>query len=194
MDLIAAVAYGLVVLSAVALAGVAIIGKKLAAKNTVKRDPISTLGLLVQMIAYAIVYIFPRPYFSPFAPMSKLSEAIVTGMAILLAYGSLWFCYAAARALGKQWALVARVIEGHELIVRGPYAIVRNPIYLAMLGTLIAAGLTATTWPVLVVALAVFLIGTWIRISTEEKILRNAFGAEFEEYAQRVPAFLPGIL
>jgi protein-S-isoprenylcysteine O-methyltransferase Ste14 len=193
-DLVAALAYGLVLLSVWALGGVAIAGKKIAAKTTVKRDPKSTLGLLVQMAAYLLVYILPRPYFSPFVPMSKSAEAIVAGVAILLAFWSLWFCYAAARALGKQWALMARVIEGHELIVRGPYAVVRNPIYLAMLGTLIAAGLTATTWPVLFVALAIFLIGTWIRISTEEKILRSAFGAQFEEYARHVPAFLPGIL
>ena len=193
-DLFAAIAYGFVLLSVVALCGVAAAGKKTAAKTTVKRDPKSTIGLLVQMAAYLLVYTLPRPYFSPIVPMPKSAEAIVAGLAILLAFCSLWFCYAAARALGKQWALMARVIEGHELIVRGPYAVVRNPIYLAMLGTLIAAAITATTWPVLVIALVIFLIGTWIRISIEEKILRSAFGSRFEDYARRVPAFLPGIL
>jgi len=32
-----------------------------------------------------------------------------------------------------------------------------------------------------------------IRVRSEEKLLRAAFGAEFEEYASRVPAVLPGV-
>jgi protein-S-isoprenylcysteine O-methyltransferase Ste14 len=32
-----------------------------------------------------------------------------------------------------------------------------------------------------------------IRVRTEEKLLRAAFGEEFEEYAKRVPAVVPGI-
>jgi len=33
--------------------------------------------------------------------------------------------------------------------------------------------------------------GTWIRIRTEERLLRSAFPAEYEEYARRVPALVP---
>jgi protein-S-isoprenylcysteine O-methyltransferase Ste14 len=32
-----------------------------------------------------------------------------------------------------------------------------------------------------------------IRVRREEKLLREAFGEEFEEYARRVSAVLPGI-
>jgi protein-S-isoprenylcysteine O-methyltransferase Ste14 len=41
-------------------------------------------------------------------------------------------------ALGKQWSIAARVVEGHELITDGPYRIVRHPIYAGMLGLLVA--------------------------------------------------------
>jgi protein-S-isoprenylcysteine O-methyltransferase Ste14 len=34
--------------------------------------------------------------------------------------------------LGRQWSLEARVLEGHRLIVEGPYRYVRHPIYAAM--------------------------------------------------------------
>jgi len=86
---------------------------------------------------------------------------------------------------------VARTIEGHELITQGPYRLVRNPIYLAMFGMMAAFGLSLTIWPGLLAAIAIFLIGTMIRIRSEEKLLRATFGAQFEEYARRVPAFLP---
>jgi protein-S-isoprenylcysteine O-methyltransferase Ste14 len=35
------------------------------------------------------------------------------------------------------------------------------------------------------------LVGTQIRINAEEKILREEFGAEYDAYAQRVPALIP---
>ena len=112
---------------------------------------------------------------------------------IAIAAVSEWFCLDAARQLGKQWALVARVVEGHELIQQGPYGVVRNPIYLAMFGNLLAAGLALSRWEALVAAIAVFAIGTAIRIRSEEKLLRESFGAKFGDYARRVSAFFPRI-
>jgi protein-S-isoprenylcysteine O-methyltransferase Ste14 len=38
-----------------------------------------------------------------------------------------------------------------------------------------------------------FIAGTYIRIRSEERLLREAFGSEFEEYARTVPALVPGI-
>ena len=48
-------------------------------------------------------------------------------------------------------------------------------------------------WIALLIALPIFALGMVIRIRTEEKLLRAQFGQEFEEYAKRVPAVLPGI-
>ena len=98
---------------------------------------------------------------------------------------------AAIRTLGKQWTYRARVLEGHVLITQGVYSRVRNPIYLGTLGMLISTGLAIARWPVLIGSAIVFLIGTEIRIRAEEKLLREAFGEKFEEYALRVPALVP---
>jgi protein-S-isoprenylcysteine O-methyltransferase Ste14 len=86
------------------------------------------------------------------------------------------------------------VIEGHELITAGPYAIVRNPIYLSMLGMFLASALAVSRWQALLGGLIVFLAGTAIRIRTEEKLLRETFAARFDDYARRVPALLPRLL
>jgi protein-S-isoprenylcysteine O-methyltransferase Ste14 len=168
-----------------------IVGKRGAAKGDARRDPISTLGFLLQLAAYAMCFAFYRPYFSPMAPMSVSTEEIVAALAIALTIFSTWFCGAAAHALGRHWALMARVIEGHELVSQGPYAVVRNPIYLAMLGMLIAIGLCISGWQALVGAVIVFAVGTAIRIRAEENLLHATFGAKFEDYARRVPAFVP---
>ena len=48
-------------------------------------------------------------------------------------------------------------------------------------------------WMALLAAVAIFLVGTLIRIRREEKLLREAFGPEFDDYSRRVPAIVPGL-
>jgi protein-S-isoprenylcysteine O-methyltransferase Ste14 len=85
------------------------------------------------------------------------------------------------------------VLEGHKLVTEGPYGIVRNPIYAGMFGMLIATGLATSQFAYLVVATAVYRLGTTIRIRSEEKLLREAFGEQFREYERLVPALLPRV-
>ena len=99
----------------------------------------------------------------------------------------------AARRLGKQWALAARVVEGHNLIQDGPYRFVRNPIYTGMFGMLLATGLVMGQWLLLPLGIVLFIVGTIVRVRTEERLLREAFGEEFEAYKRKVPALIPGI-
>jgi protein-S-isoprenylcysteine O-methyltransferase Ste14 len=42
-------------------------------------------------------------------------------------------------------------------------------------------------------AVPVFVLGLVIRVRSEERLLRAAFGEEFEDYARRVPAVIPGV-
>jgi len=48
-------------------------------------------------------------------------------------------------------------------------------------------------WPALVISIGVFFIGTIIRMRIEEGLLREMFGIEFDDYARRVSAIVPGI-
>ncbi|HTX14376.1 MAG TPA: isoprenylcysteine carboxylmethyltransferase family protein [Candidatus Baltobacteraceae bacterium] len=190
-DLPAEIAFLAVLAGWLGFAVILALGKRGAAPGAAKRDWKSGVGFLLQALAYAICFVFARTYFSAIRPMPHLAEQILAGVTIAIVAASVWFCYAAAKALGKQWALVARVIEGHELIFTGPYAIVRNPIYLAMLGMYVASALAAARWPAALGGLLVFLAGTAIRIRAEENLLRANFGTSFDDYARRVPAFLP---
>ena len=170
-----------------------VLGKRGAAKGAARRDAKSSIGFALQCAAYALCLIFYRPYFSPLIAAPPWADAMLAAISVVLTVASVWFCFAAARALGRQWALMARVIEGHELIRQGPYAVVRNPIYLAMLGMLLATGLAVSRWPVILAAVAVFAAGTAIRIRAEETLLRAAFGATFDDYARSTPAFFPAL-
>ncbi len=77
------------------------------------------------------------------------------------------------------------------MVVRGPYRVVRHPIYsgglMAVLGTAIVSGhLRAFLGFTLVV------VGISIKILREERALRHHFGGAYEEYARRVPGLVPG--
>ena len=160
-----------------------------------KRDPSSLFGLALQALAYLLVWLFPlnRGHFFSQSSALPIPEWLLAPLTILLAVSSVWLVNSAARRLGKQWALTARVVEGHNLIQDGPYGFVRNPIYTGMLGILVATGMASRQWIPLVATIIVFLIGTFIRVRSEEKILREAFGADFETYERKVPALIPGL-
>ncbi len=79
-------------------------------------------------------------------------------------------------------------------MTEGPYNIVRNPIYTGMFGMLLATGLAVSHWVGLVIALVVFAIGTFIRVRSEERLLREMFGHEFDAYAHEVPAVIPFLI
>lgn len=160
-----------------------------------KRDWTSLSGLLLQAAGYVCVWSFPlrQKHFSPVASGSPVAEWGLAALTVAIAVASVWLVNTAARRLGKQWALAARLVEGHMLIQDGPYRFVRNPIYTGMFGMLVATGLAVTQWIPLLVAIVLFIPGTYIRIRSEERLLRQAFGAEFEAYARRVPALIPGI-
>ena len=158
-----------------------------------KRDPAAMKGILLQTAAYAIVWFVGRRWNAPIVPMSMPVQIAVCVFTVLIGVASVLFVYRAVRGLGKQWAYAARVVEGHQLIAQGPYGVVRHPIYSGMFGLLIAIGLAHSRWWAFLLGIIVFVIGTVIRIRSEEKLLRETFGSEYDSYATRVKALIPGI-
>jgi protein-S-isoprenylcysteine O-methyltransferase Ste14 len=167
--------------------------KKPAATPDSKRDRSSIPGVLLQALSYAIIWTVRRPLASPFVSFSKTLALVLGIVAIVSAILSVFIVMAAVKTLGKEWSITARVVTDHKLATKGPYRFVRHPIYTGMLGMLIATGIAVSYWPALLVALVVFFLGTAIRIRSEERLLREAFGLEFETYARTVPAIVPGL-
>ena len=165
--------------------------KKPPAAPESKRERTAILGIVLQGASYGIVWSVHRPFLSPIVALSKPLEIALAVFTMLVAVGSVWFVSAAIRTLGAQWSLGARLIQGHKLITAGPYRLVRNPIYTGMFGMLLVTGLAVSHWVGLLIAIVVYAAGTLVRVRSEEKLLRGAFGAEFDSYARRVPAVLP---
>ena len=156
-----------------------------------KRERVSSVGIVLQMLAFALVWMIQRPLPAAGARLDAL-EIARDLLAPLLAFASIAIGLSAVRTLGKEWSYEARVIESHRLVTAGPYRWVRHPIYTAMFGKLLASNFAFGAPEGLLIAGALFVAGTLIRIRAEEKLMREAFGAAYEEYARRVPAFVPG--
>jgi len=156
-----------------------------------KRDSEFVLGIVMQMIGYTLIWSVRRPLYSPILRLGWPFDIAMAAAAFAILAGSIWMAMTAVGALGKQWSYAARLVEGHDLITEGPYALARHPIYAGLFGMMLATGLVMTYWFVLLAASAIFLIGTNIRTRSEERLLRDEFGAAYESYARRVPALIP---
>lgn len=148
----------------------------------------SLLGIGLQAIAFAgasFGFVKPElPWWAPFSIVSTTLVLLLGGTAIALFVAAAW-------TMGKNWSLVARTRADHQLVRNGPFAMVRHPIYLALLLYLISIAAALGHWPQLLVAVPVYLAGTFIRIRDEERLLRAQFGEAHARYAREVPALIP---
>ena len=191
LEFLPTVVFAAVMLCWFTFAGAFLFRRKPAAAPESKRESSSLFGLALQGLAYAIVWAVRRPSFTPPLRTSPAVEIVIAIVTIGVAGVSVWLATIAVRTLGKEWSVTARLVEGHKLVTAGPYRLVRNPIYTAMFGMLLATGLAISHWAAMIGALLVFAIGTRMRIRSEEKLLREGFGPEFEAYARSVPALVP---
>lgn len=94
-------------------------------------------------------------------------------------------------SLGRSYAAKLDLFDGHTLKTDGPFAVVRHPMYLGIIVFHTGAALALESLSVLAVAAAFVVPYTAIRIGYEERVLREWFGARYEEYARRTPLLLP---
>ena len=185
----------IVVLCWFAFVGVFFLRKKPPSSPDQKRARGSLIGVALQGVSFGIVWGVHRQSFTPIIAGSEAANLVAIAaalLAIVTAISSVWLVTSAVKTLGKEWSITARLLEGHKLATSGPYAYVRHPIYTGMFGMLIATGLAISYWIALLAALAILLAGTIIRVRSEERLLLDAFGEQFENYAKRVPAIVPG--
>jgi protein-S-isoprenylcysteine O-methyltransferase len=112
----------------------------------------------------------------------------VAGLAVGLA-GAVLLVWAAV-VLGRLLIHEAAIREDHALIESGPYRLVRHPVYTGYLALLLGSGVASLNvclwllWPV-------SLLGILIQAASEENLLAERFGPEYERYARRTGRLVP---
>jgi protein-S-isoprenylcysteine O-methyltransferase Ste14 len=94
--------------------------------------------------------------------------------------------------LRRNWSVSASIKEGHKLIKRGPYRLVRHPMYSSMTLTVFGSGFLIANYLIILFTIVVFMI-YYIRARNEEALLRKEF-PEYNEYVRSTKMLLPCIL
>jgi len=84
-------------------------------------------------------------------------------------------------------------VGGTYLIISGPFAFVRNPLYVGNI--LLYTGIGIMSWSLFpylqIVALSFFAVQYHFIVLEEEKYLREKFGETYSKYVKIVPRFIP---
>jgi protein-S-isoprenylcysteine O-methyltransferase len=120
------------------------------------------------------------------------SETVAT-CGLFIAVAGFGFAFWARLTLGRNWSSTVTVKEDHQLIRRGPYRIVRHPIYagliLASLGTAIGYGRVQC-----LIGLLLIFFAFQMKWKTEERFMQEQFGGEYQKYRREVSAIVPGLI
>jgi protein-S-isoprenylcysteine O-methyltransferase Ste14 len=134
-------------------------------------------------VPYVVIALRPGPELD----VPDALRSIGVALSVLGVLFSLWSIV----TLGRHYDLVLEVHQDHELVRRGPYALVRHPVYSGL--GLHFAGACLATGNLLLIAgtLLVSYPAFYARARAEERILRDRFGAEYEKYAREVSMLVP---
>jgi protein-S-isoprenylcysteine O-methyltransferase Ste14 len=170
------------------------IGSALFAKRSAGGSPASRyLAVFIVLLAVllprstfgrAITRVLLRP------PASRASAVLALGV-VLTALGAALAIFARVH-LGSNWGLPASQRQHPELVMSGPYAVVRHPIYtgllLAIMGSMLAS---VHLWLFMLAIDAAYVIPSAF---IEERMMARKFPAEYPAYHARTKMFIPWIL
>lgn len=124
-----------------------------------------------------------------FVPASESFS--VAGFLVTLAGAS--FAAWARLTLGANWSGRPSVKAGHELVVKGPYALARHPIYTGLLLAVAGTALAVGRWRA-VIGFVLIGLAFAAKIAHEERLMMQTFPDSYPGYRKRVKALVPGLL
>jgi protein-S-isoprenylcysteine O-methyltransferase Ste14 len=137
--------------------------------------------------AWAVLGTFAAVGFQSLPP-ARLSTAWAIASSVLVCAG-FGLSLAVLAALGRSFSIVP---EARRLVVGGPYALCRHPLYLVEQTALLGVALQHTQpWGGLL--LAVQFAVQLVRIRYEERVLSDAFPEDYAAYAARTARLVPGV-
>lgn len=141
-----------------------------------------SLALVMVQLGVVVALLLTGPPI-PVSPAARLLLGAGLGM-------GLWAIVTMMRL--SRLRVMPEPASGARLLTVGPYRLVRHPMYSALL--LSAAGLTlARPTPVRGALLVVLAVDLWLKLSREERFLRQRF-ANYDEYARRTKRLIPFVL
>jgi protein-S-isoprenylcysteine O-methyltransferase Ste14 len=144
-------------------------------------------------LAHYVAYFFFVPYVviaarpGPELLLPELFRWLGLGLVVLGVAFAVW----AIAALGRHYDLELEIHRDHELVRGGPYRFVRHPVYTGLAVHFLGACLATGNLLLIAGTLLVTYPALYLRARTEERLLRERFGAEYDAYARNVGMLVP---
>jgi protein-S-isoprenylcysteine O-methyltransferase Ste14 len=162
--------------------------------NLIPAEPVGIITRIVWTpvvflwIAIPLLAAYDLPHAAIFQPLFNFPSVGWCGTA--LAFAAFILTLICWRSMGRSWRVGIDPSEKTPLIVTGPYARVRHPIYALSTLMMLASVAACPTLPMIVVA--VLHLGLLqFEIHREESHLKQVHGAAYEDYCRRAGRFLP---
>jgi protein-S-isoprenylcysteine O-methyltransferase Ste14 len=160
-------------------------------KPVARKQSAGSRVLEMGLTVLAFVLVFSNSFRSGWLGIRFLPHRGVAGpFGLLLTFLGVALSVAARLQLGGNWSGMVTIKQGHTLVRRGPYAIVRHPIYsgflLAMFGVALTLGELRGLF-----AVGVLFLALWLKSETEERFMLQQFGQDYRQYKEEVNALIP---
>ncbi len=151
------------------------------------RQTIPWSRLLIAVLAVLILLADRLPFAQAhLVPPSRVIMSIGTCLEIAGVALAVW----GRHQLGANWSSAASVKEGHELVISGPYRVVRHPIYAGFLWAMLGAALMekGLLW---IAGLAILIPLFVYRMRAEENLMSAEFPDQYPEFQRRTKRVIP---
>ncbi|MBE0570760.1 MAG: isoprenylcysteine carboxylmethyltransferase family protein [Ignavibacteriaceae bacterium] len=185
----------IILLNIVATFGANVTGAKRGLKSTVseikekpktflqKFPPVVSMLSLVALIL-AVFQIGTMDYLEEYDVIRYI------GLAVYLVFS--WVQVWSFKTLGDNYSQEIMIKKNHELIIKGPFKIIRHPQYLCQI--LLNLGATAATFSYIVGFFTLIEIPIYLmRASLEDKLLAKYFSEKFSDYKKKSGFMIPFI-
>lgn len=115
----------------------------------------------------------------------------VTVFGAVLQLPALYMFWRAHADLGRNWSPGLEVREDHGLVNRGVYSRVRHPMYAAIWLFVLTQPLLIHNWVAGVLVIPAFAAMWLLRVPREEALMRQTFGAAYDDYCRRTGRLFP---
>ena len=137
--------------------------------------PVMVIGIV---IGYVRVGVLPHWLFYPGLALWILGLGITT-----------W----AYRTLGRFFSLTIRIQNGHRVIDKGPYGLIRHPGYAGVFLAFLGLGLAVQSWVSLLVFFLATISALTYRVHVEEGFMIAELGDDYVEYMKKTKRLIPFI-
>ena len=147
-----------------------------------------TISFTGMFVLPAIYVLTGEPKFAdtPFHP-------ILAWLGVATFAAALWLFRRTHKELGRNWSVTLEIRDRHVLVTNGVYRRIRHPMYAAFWLWALAQALLLPNWIAGPAGLVGFGTLFFLRVGREERLMEQAFGDEYRQYAAHTGRIIPRI-